>query len=36
MTGRLDLGIGLKEVWEILLKIGFRFPSGFFISVVIP
>jgi hypothetical protein len=34
--GQLDLGIGLKEVWEISLKIGFRFPSCFFFGVVIP
>jgi hypothetical protein len=33
---RLDLGIGLKEVWEILLKIRFCFSSCFFFSVVIP
>jgi hypothetical protein len=33
---RLGLGIGLKEVWEILLKIRFCFPSCFFFGVVIP
>jgi hypothetical protein len=32
----LDSGIGLKEVWEILLKVGFGFPSCFFFCVMVP
>jgi hypothetical protein len=30
------LGIGLKEMWKILLQIGFGFPSRFFFSVMVP
>jgi hypothetical protein len=30
------LGVGLKEIWEILLKIGFGFPSRFFFSMMFP
>jgi hypothetical protein len=33
---RLDLGVGLKEVWEIMLKIEFGFPCCFFFRVMVP
>jgi hypothetical protein len=34
--GRSDLGVGLKEVMKVSLKIGFGFPSCFFFGMMIP
>jgi hypothetical protein len=28
--------VGLEEVWEIMLKIRFDFPCGFFFCVMVP
>jgi hypothetical protein len=34
--GRSSLEVGLKEIWEIMLKIGFDFPGCFFFRVMVP